>query len=131
MATYEVVEDSGPAAPYAEGQCRIDVQLDAWHNDAGKELPFWLHITSMNDNDGQTLEPTDAWVNSGASFTMTSTSKLEDVIEMIPIKAPDASIPYIQFRLGAQQWRSDEQRLDLGAFPGCNVTPCLSCADGM
>ena len=63
-ALYEIVVEDGPNpdAPYVEGKCTIDVHLDAWDGDADKESPFWLHIDSMKDADGNSLEPTDEWV---------------------------------------------------------------------
>lgn len=116
-----------PDAPYAEGRCKMDVQLDAWSGDVDKLLPFWMKISSMQDANDQSLEPTDKWVQSGAASPMTTTSKLEAVLELIPIKASGSDIPYIEFNLGEQSWRSDTERLDSGAYPGCNLVPCTLC----
>lgn len=118
-------------APYAEGTCRISVQLDQWPGDRDSISPFWMHVTGMTDNAGKNLRGTDdeaGWQKCGASEPCFADTLLEDRFVMRPILAPDSSVPYVHFEAGAQNWRSDQTgELGKGAVPACTMVPCLSC----
>lgn len=119
------------SAPYAEGTCRISVQLDQWPGDRDSIPPFWMHVTGMTDNAGKNLRGTEdeaGWQKCGASEPGFADTVLEDRFIMRPILAPDSSVPYVHFEAGAQNWRSDQVgELNKGAVPACTMVPCLSC----
>ncbi|KXT03219.1 hypothetical protein AC578_4763 [Pseudocercospora eumusae] len=120
---------SDVTAPYAEGVCHISVQLDAWSGDSDKESPFWMDILGMTDAAGNSLQGAEnsGWGQCGAKYPCWADSLLEDRLFMRPILAPDSSVPYIQFDLGAQAWSTREDSLNDDMMPGCRLTPCLLC----
>lgn len=129
-----VIVDPMPTAkpaPYAEGICRINVQLDQWSGDRDDISPFWIHITGMTDNAGNNLRGTEddaGWSRCGATYPCYIDTLLEDRFVMRPILAPDSSVPYIHFEAGAQNWRSDQVGdVGKGPVPACTMVPCLLC----
>ncbi|KAK4496676.1 hypothetical protein PRZ48_012658 [Zasmidium cellare] len=104
-------------APYAQGTCGISLQAQRYHNDPVNK--FWVNIRSMTDNNNQPLTVQPGWQSCQNQCSWGST--LEDRMNIAVVGAnDDGIINYLQFYLGAQQWRSSDHE-DSGTTGKCKT----------